>query len=137
MSAYDKERAAQIAKNKARLAELLGDLPVLAAEPQVKKRRCKPDPSKKRGAPVDDEPPADGEAAENEDERRPKKLAKIEEPTTLRRSARNQGKELNYKDEGDIVAAAARALPRIVSNAARRAEMETAPRDSMKRKHDP
>ena len=137
MSAYDKERAAQIAMNKARLAELLGDLPVLAAEPQVKKRRCKPDPSKKRGAPVDDEPPADGEAAENEDERRPKKLAKIEEPTTLRRSARNRGKELNYNDNGDHAVAASRALPRVVSAAAKRAGMEGVPRDSMKRTHDP
>ena len=55
----------------------------------------------------------------------------------VRRSARNRGKELNYKDDGNTPAAAARALPRVVSDAAKRAGMESAPRDPMKRKYDP
>ena len=138
MSSYDERCRISKANNLAIIAalDLKFELSVLA---KSSKKKSKPNPSKKRGKPHDD---ASAEYRDEEEaEERPKKLAKAMigdgEVTGVRRSARNRGKELNYKDDGDTPAAAARALPRVVSNAAKLAEMNSAPRDPMKRKHDP
>ena len=138
---WELERWENIAKNKAVLAGLgINDI---VSKKQMKKaiRKARPDPSKKRGAPREGEDAAGDEPTAKDTEDRPKKMAKVEilagESAGLRRSARNKGKETSYKDDGDTAAAAARGLPRIVSHAARRAEMESAPRDLMRRKHDP
>lgn len=138
MSEYDKQRSKNVANALAIMAsfDMKKDLDILAKR---SKKKSKPDPSKKRGARHVDAPTKSGD--DEEAEERPKKLAKVMngdgEVAGVRRSARNRGKELNYKDDGDTPAAAARALPRVVSDAAKRAGMESAPRDPMKRKYDP
>ncbi|KAI0778162.1 hypothetical protein BD413DRAFT_684062 [Trametes elegans] len=106
--------------------------------PQRKKAARKPKgaPAKKRPAPAD-EPAADGDES---GEDRPAKVARVEgdggEAAGLRRSTRNRGKALNYNEDGAGFAAASRALPRVVSASAVLAE-KSAPRDAMKRVHDP
>ena len=136
---YDRDRLARMAANRAILASLAVENDIVAMKPKKQTKRRKPDASMKRGPPKDASTHG-GESGEDDVER-PKKLAKIqngnEEPTSLRRSARNRGKELNYNDNGDHAVAASRALPRVVSAAAKRAGMEGVPRDSMKRTHDP
>ncbi|TFK89773.1 hypothetical protein K466DRAFT_574615 [Polyporus arcularius HHB13444] len=98
-----------------------------------KTKKAKVDQSKKRGAPRE-EPPNGGTEETIE---RPAKLSKVEDGDgTVRRSARNRGKTTNYNDEGDSLAAGARALPRILSAKAR-AGMQGAPREIMIRKYDP
>ncbi|KAI0662803.1 hypothetical protein C8Q70DRAFT_908776 [Cubamyces menziesii] len=102
------------------------------------KAKRKPAASKKRQAPPLDSPTSD---TDEQSEERPKKLAKVVvedgEVTGLRRSSRNKGKSLNYNENGDHAVAARRALPRVISASAERAEMKGDPRDVSKRKHDP
>ncbi|TBU48361.1 hypothetical protein BD309DRAFT_987411 [Dichomitus squalens] len=102
-----------------------------------KPRKTRVDQSKKRGT-KRDKPPTNG--GENADER-PQKAAKVEGEVGnvqgLRRSARNRGSKTNYDEKGDNASAAARALPKVVSVGAQRAAMMDAPRDQMKRLHDP
>ncbi|KAI0365226.1 hypothetical protein BV20DRAFT_954754 [Pilatotrama ljubarskyi] len=97
------------------------------------KAKRRPAPSKKRQA------LPDGPASDTDDDR-PKKLAKIDTEdgaVGLRRSSRNKGKTLNYNEDAQNLAAAARALPRVISASAERADMQGAPRDSMRRTQDP
>ena len=112
----------------------LGNAPQ-AFKPATKKR-TKPDQSKKRGA-VRHESVTE---SEDETDGRPQKLSKVEDGdgnvSPVRRSSRNKGKSLNYKDDGDNTALAARKLPRVVTDRAR-AGMEKAPRDINIRKYDP
>ncbi|KAH9944404.1 uncharacterized protein BXZ73DRAFT_40022 [Epithele typhae] len=80
----------------------------------------KPDPSKKRGLPTHDASNRDLGADDDDEavEEPPKKVAKADHGEGVRRSARNRGKELNYKDDGEVAAMLrARALPRVVSAA--------------------
>ena len=76
----------------------------------------------------------------DETDGRPQKLSKVEDGdgnvSPVRRSSRNKGKSLNYKDDGDNAALAARKLPRVVTDRAR-AGMKKAPRDVNIRKYDP
>ncbi|KAI0724530.1 hypothetical protein C8T65DRAFT_691548 [Cerioporus squamosus] len=131
--AYEAQRLANIARAQALLADL--DIKPIAP-PKQKSRKVKVDQTKKRGA-QGEEPTSDGdtEAAE-----RPAKLSKVEDDhgnvSSVRRSARNQGKTTKYNEDGDSSAAGARALPRVVSAKAR-AGMQGAPREAMIRKYDP
>ncbi len=128
--AYEAQRLENIARNQALLASL-NITPIIP--PKQKTKKVKVDQSKKRGAPRE-EPPSDGTEETIE---RPAKLSKVEYGDgTVRRSARNRGKTTNYNDEGDSLAAGARALPRIISAKAR-AGMQGAPREIMIRKYDP
>ncbi len=130
---YEEMRQATIARNRATLLSLgLGpDQSFMQPKPKAKR---KPAQSKKRQAPSED-----ADADENDGER-PKKAAKAvgdgDATEGVRRSSRNKGKTLNYNEDGQSSAAAARALPRVISASAQRA-MDSAPREAMKRTHDP
>ncbi|KAI0361652.1 hypothetical protein OH77DRAFT_1508535 [Trametes cingulata] len=107
-------------------------------QPVVKSKAkpSKPAQSRKRQAPPHN-PDSD---SDSQAEERPKKAAKVDGEdgaVGLRRSSRNKGKTLNYNEDGQNSVAAARALPRVISASAERAGMQGAPRDSMKRTHDP
>ncbi|KAI0639377.1 hypothetical protein C8Q77DRAFT_1044898 [Trametes polyzona] len=104
------------------------------------KANRKPAQSKKRRVPTENDAPEDSADGDAGDAERPAKSAKVSEEgdatAGLRRSSRNRGKALNYNEDSQNTIAATRALPRLVSAAAERA-MNSAPRDAMKRTHDP
>lgn len=132
MADYDEMREMNIKKNRELLVALGLDGPsFMQPKPNAKR---KPAQSKKRQA------PSEGADADENDEERPKKAAKAvgdgDATEGVRRSSRNKGKTLNYNEDGQSSAAAARALPRVISASAQRA-MDSAPRDAMKRTHDP
>ncbi|KAI9063042.1 hypothetical protein FKP32DRAFT_1686352 [Trametes sanguinea] len=131
---FDEQREENIRRNRALLQALGLEHNELKT---TKKPKRKSAPSKKRRAP----PENDASDTEHEDEERPQKLAKVQnesgETTGLRRSARNQGKALNYNEDGAHAVAAARALPRVITASAERAGMKGSPRDVSKRVHDP
>ena len=124
---FEKEREENIARNKALIASLgINDNIFMAkkAPPQ----KIKPPKAVKRKADsvdeIDDQKPAtkvvaivDGETGE------------------LRRSGRNAGKKVDYTGDGDRLAD--RSGPRLVSEAARKADRESDPRSNLQRKYDP
>lgn len=132
MADYEDQREENIRRNRELLVSLGLAGPPSFMQPKPKAKR-KPAQSKKRQAPSES-------AADENDEERPKKAAKAvgdgDATEGVRRSSRNKGKTLNYNEDGQSSAAAARALPRVISASAQRA-MDSAPRDAMKRTHDP
>lgn len=133
MADYEDQRAENIRRNRELLVSLGLASPPSFMQPKPKAKR-KPAQSKKRQA------PSESANADENDEERPKKAAKAvgdgDATEGVRRSSRNKGKTLNYNEDGQSSAAAARALPRVISASAQRA-MDSAPRDAMKRTHDP
>ena len=131
MSEWDLEtiREQNIAKNKAQLAALgvaANELIQVGKPRRPAGRRSQNSKTNKRKA------EADSSAAEAD---RPSKAAAVGEADGgLRRSGRNAGKKVNYKDNGEL--AGARSRPQVISEAARKAE-ENEPRESMNRTSDP
>ncbi|KAI0801289.1 hypothetical protein C8Q74DRAFT_1454658 [Fomes fomentarius] len=108
---------------------------------KAKKKSTKPKPMKSKKRRLShDEPRASADDADEDESGSVEKRQKVEEDdgtvSGVRRSARNRGKKLDYKNDGDNVAATTRALPRVVSARAR-GGMNSAPRDVSIRTHNP
>ncbi len=136
---YEQQRLANIAANMA-LLDTLG-LSSAAAPFKAKKKSTKPKPTKSKKRKLShDEPRAPANDADEDESGSVEKLQKVEEDdgtvSGVRRSARNRGKKLDYKNDGDNEVATTRALPRVVSARAR-ASMNNAPRDVSIRTHNP
>lgn len=137
MTAFDEARDANIQHNKEILAALgLGSAvqSMMPFKPRVQKSRQKKParPPKRKEAPSE---------ATSEDENEPaRKAARVEESIntdggSLRRSARNATKRVNYSEDRDNIATT-RGLPKMISRAAR-VEADSEPRSTMQRVHNP
>ncbi|KAJ3548403.1 hypothetical protein NM688_g5305 [Phlebia brevispora] len=126
---FEAQRELNIARNRA-LIEQLGIKPnevIARKKPQPKPKAAKPP---KRKVEVVEEG--------SEDEKPAAKVAVVPaegESGGVRRSGRNVGKQVNYAADGDKLGG--RAGPRVVSEAARRAERYSEPKSTLNRKHDP
>ncbi|OBZ79154.1 E3 ubiquitin-protein ligase UHRF1 [Grifola frondosa] len=129
---FEIARKRNIAKNEAMLLEL--NLEPL--QPKKKSGR-KPAASKKRKpAEVDENSYDDDDDDEEESTEPPKKTARVEKDATgLRRSQRNSGKKIDYKEIEST--GKAHWVPRLASIQAGLKEMSTEPRIANKRIHDP
>ena len=126
--AFEREREANIARNKALIATLeLQDNTFLPPK-KLKPQKAKPTKLVKRKADNVDE---------NDDDKPTTKVAVVAGGETggPRRSGRNVGKRVDYAGDGDKLVVDA--APRLVSEAAREAEREGEPRNNLQRKYDP
>ena len=127
---YEAVREANIAKNTALIAALkLGDTPFVSTKKPPAKKPKAPKAAKRKAEHTDE----DGHTAIEEPA---KKAAAMQDSETggLRRSGRNAGKKVDYAGDGDKLQG--RGGPRVVTEAARRAEANEA-KSTLQRKHDP
>ena len=123
---FDEQRERNMARNRALIAGLdIGQNAIIQTKKPRPAKHPKVTKSNKRKASDD-----------AEELNRPAKAATVivADIGGLRRSGRNAGKTINYKDDGEL--AGARSRPQVVSEAARKAE-ENEPRESMKRTNEP
>ena len=127
----DAIRAENIAKNRALLAEMFSE----TSHDFVVRKKPTPKPQRKAQRP----PKRKVDAVEGSDDGvekpAPKAIAVPTEAGGVRRSGRNAGKKVNYGGDGDHLGGNSR--PRLISEAAQKAERASEPKSTMNRKYDP